>query len=107
VKFKPKFFYNFNTNLFLLGKEVLHLEDGDFFGEAALLFNNCRRMGTMVAIETSELYILDRKNFDKLIMPHPELVKALEVAAINRINNMLDVEERSHIKSHLEERIEM
>jgi CRP-like cAMP-binding protein len=97
----------FHLSIFL-GKEVLHLEDGDFFGEAALLFDNRRRMGTMVAIETSELYILNRKNFDLLILPHPELVKALEMAAINRINNMFGVEERSNNdQSHLEERIGM
>lgn len=84
--------HKFNHNS---GKEVLHLEDGEFFGEAALLFDHKRRMGTMVAIETSELYILNRKDFDMLVLPHPELVKSLEVAAINRVNNMLSIEERA------------
>ncbi|RLU22254.1 hypothetical protein DMN91_004532 [Ooceraea biroi] len=66
------------------GKEVCHLEDGAHFGEIALVMPDERRVASVVAIETCELYRLDRGNFVRTIHPYPMLWERIKKIAIER-----------------------
>ncbi|CAH1133721.1 unnamed protein product [Ceutorhynchus assimilis] len=48
------------------GKELCHLIDGDFFGEAALIIKEQKRFTNIIAIEASKIYMLHKTHFEKL-----------------------------------------
>lgn len=50
---------------------MYHLEDGAYFGEIALIFDQELRLVTMTAIENSKLYTLTRTDFRNIMRPHP------------------------------------
>jgi len=60
------------------GREVILsiLSDSDFFGEMAIL-DGLKRSATAIAIETSELFLIQRNDFLKLLRKHPEVSIAL------------------------------
>ncbi|XP_012525099.3 potassium/sodium hyperpolarization-activated cyclic nucleotide-gated channel 1-like [Monomorium pharaonis] len=66
------------------GKEVCHLEDGAHFGEIALVMPDERRVASVVAVETCELYRLDRADFARTIHPYPMLWEQIKKIAIER-----------------------
>jgi len=66
------------------GKEVCHLEDGAHFGEIALVMPAERRVASVVAIETCELYRLTRADFARTIHPYPMLWDRVKKIAIER-----------------------
>lgn len=43
--------------------QVCHLDDGDYFGETALLMKDLKRAATVVAVEITEVYRLDVIDF--------------------------------------------
>ncbi|KPJ14111.1 Potassium/sodium hyperpolarization-activated cyclic nucleotide-gated channel 4 [Papilio machaon] len=47
----------------LKGVEICHLEDGDHFGEVALLMADSKRVATVVSVEITQVYRLDAVNF--------------------------------------------
>lgn len=49
---------------------IARLDDGDFFGEMALLTNQVRN-ATARAVTFCDLYVLDRKTFDQVTHSHP------------------------------------
>ncbi|KAI4456236.1 i[[h]] channel isoform e [Holotrichia oblita] len=55
------------------GFEVCHLTDGSNFGEVSLVMKKEKRIATVVAVDSSELYILPRAAFEKVISPYPDL----------------------------------
>ncbi|XP_047991870.1 cyclic nucleotide-gated cation channel alpha-3-like [Leguminivora glycinivorella] len=60
------------------GCELEHLEDGDHFGEVALVSEHKKRYLTAVAVTNCELFSLSRKNFDiieRYRMAYDELKK--------------------------------
>ena len=60
------------------GREVILtiLSDSDFFGEMAIL-DGLKRSATAIAIETSELFLIQRNDFLNLLREHPEVSIAL------------------------------
>ncbi|KAI4455004.1 i[[h]] channel isoform e [Holotrichia oblita] len=81
------------------GKEVCHLQDGGYFGEMSLIAKDSKRIANVVAIETTEVYRLERKHFNGYLKTLPELYKKLERVAESRRENTLVMEEihRKHI----------
>ncbi|KAJ8925686.1 hypothetical protein NQ315_009533 [Exocentrus adspersus] len=74
------------------GKEICHLEDGAHFGEVALLIKDTFRIATVIAVEVSEIYRLDQKDFVKAINPYPDLLANIQHIAAERMEvaTMLD-----------------
>jgi voltage-gated potassium channel len=66
----------------LPGKKV-HLGEGAFFGEMALLGNN-RRSANIATIAFTRLLVLDLVDFRLLMARHPELVSAIDAEAQRR-----------------------
>ncbi|KAJ9587172.1 hypothetical protein L9F63_019309 [Diploptera punctata] len=78
-----------------LGVEIGHLEDGDHFGEAAIVLG-IKRISSVIAIEHCELYRLDREDFMRVIAPYPDMVRKVEQIAVDRLEytNQLEDEYR-------------
>ncbi|CAG0976509.1 partial Cyclic AMP receptor protein, partial [Anaerolineae bacterium] len=70
------------------GREVILtiLADSDFFGEMALL-DGLNRSANVTAIEESELFIIQREDFLKLLYDHPEVSIALLQELTKRIRS--------------------
>lgn len=70
------------------GREVILsiLSDSDFFGEMSIL-DGLNRSATVVAIEDSELFIIQRKEFLDLLNKHPEITIALLSELTQRLRN--------------------
>ena len=66
------------------------LEDGDFFGEIALL-EEVRRTATVRALTPCLLLVLDRADFQELLAEVPGLRKVFEGAAQARRAALVDV----------------
>ncbi|XP_063709399.1 potassium/sodium hyperpolarization-activated cyclic nucleotide-gated channel 1-like [Culicoides brevitarsis] len=76
------------------GIELGHVSDGSFFGAATLVLENERRTITCVALETCELYRLDREDFNRVILPNSALLQEIERTAIERYDHMRFVEQQ-------------
>ncbi|KAL1501877.1 hypothetical protein ABEB36_007120 [Hypothenemus hampei] len=74
------------------GKEICHLEDGSHFGEIALIIKGTLRTASVIAVEVSEIYRLDQKDFVKAINPYPDLLANIQHIAAERMEvaSMLD-----------------
>ncbi len=70
------------------GREVILsiLTDSDFFGEMSIL-DGLNRSATVVAVEDSELFIIQRKEFLDLLNKHPEISIALLSELTQRLRN--------------------
>ncbi len=70
------------------GREVILsiLSDSDFFGEMSIL-DGLNRSATVVALEDSELFIIQRKEFLDLLNKHPEITIALLSELTQRLRN--------------------
>lgn len=85
------------------------MEDGDHFGEIALLVADQRRVASVIAIEVCEVYRLDRKDFRQCIDVHSELFAEIERIATERVERTVRIEEQhkrflmrpSHVQDHL------
>lgn len=66
------------------GKEICHLVDGSHFGEIALVMPNEKRVATVIAIETCELYKLGRNDFIRTIHPYPMFWERIKKIAMER-----------------------
>lgn len=76
------------------GREIIHMEDGDHFGEFCLIFPEKKRKANIVAIAFCEIYRLDIHDFKETIEAVPELYKRLETLASRRLDLVLIEEER-------------
>lgn len=70
------------------GREVILtiLSESDFFGEMAIL-DGLTRSATVTAIEESELFLIQRNDFLKLLYDHPEVSVALLQELTTRLRN--------------------
>ncbi len=70
------------------GREVILtiLSESDFFGEMAIL-DGLTRSATVTAIEESELFLIQRNDFLKLLYEHPEVSVALLQELTTRLRN--------------------
>ena len=58
-------------------RKLTTLKAGDFFGEIAL-FKNKNRTATVKAISYCDVYVLDKKAFDKVLSRYPEIADRIE-----------------------------
>ena len=63
---------------------IAHLEDGDFFGETALL-DGAPRNATVTAVTPTTTLSLDRDQFDLLMADAPEMAAAVREASETRV----------------------
>ncbi|KAL0883340.1 hypothetical protein ABMA27_016747 [Loxostege sticticalis] len=66
------------------GKEVCHLEDGDFFGEIALVMKDRFRTVNVVAVTNCELFRLSREDFNSSIACYPTVYEHFKKVGIQR-----------------------
>ncbi|KAJ3644504.1 hypothetical protein Zmor_022229 [Zophobas morio] len=81
------------------GKEICHLEDGDFFGEICLLVSHAKRTANVTAVESCELYKLEKRYFKKCFEGHAEILYEMQLEAKRRNEQTLQAE-RQVIKSY-------
>ncbi|XP_076763630.1 potassium/sodium hyperpolarization-activated cyclic nucleotide-gated channel 2-like [Xylocopa sonorina] len=77
------------------GKEsICHEEDGGYFGEAALIFPDRRRLESVIALEVCELLCLNRRDFKRMFPSSSTFYKRLENVAKERyehINELINI----------------
>lgn len=74
------------------GKEIARLEDGEFFGEIALIIEDRRRTATVTAVTITEVYRLEASDFAKLIELYPDVFSRLEKFAAKRFKTLFFLE---------------
>ncbi|CAG9771738.1 unnamed protein product [Ceutorhynchus assimilis] len=67
------------------GKELCHLIDGDFFGEASLIIKEQKRFTDIFAIEASKIYMLHKTHFEKLFTKNDEIYRIFLETAKRRL----------------------
>ena len=78
--------------------QICHLEDGSHFGEISLV-RATKRSASVVAVENCELFRLDRKDFVRVVMPYPDMLKKIEQIATDRTEMIISLNsEYSHRK---------
>ncbi|XP_063826274.1 potassium voltage-gated channel subfamily H member 8-like [Ostrinia nubilalis] len=93
------------------GKEVCHLEDGDFFGEIALVMKHRLRTVSVVAVTNCELFRLNREDFNSSIACYPTVYEHIKKVAIQRHertcvldeNHKTEMRNVDRYKDHLKE----
>ncbi|KAK0172605.1 hypothetical protein PV328_005903 [Microctonus aethiopoides] len=68
-------------------EKICHLEDGSYFGEVALVMENEKRLSTIIAMETCEVYVLKRSDFVLTIGDHSYLMTQLQKLTIEKSEN--------------------
>lgn len=83
---------------------MAHLKDGSYFGEIAMLIP-INRFASVISVEICELYRLDRKDFNRVIAPHRNLVKNLRKIAESRLaqTDILMKKIREHVTISFED----
>lgn len=86
------------------GDELLHIEDGDYFGEHNVLPNidNCdvselTRHMRVVAAEITELFVLSKQHFVKYIANYPQAIERIMQVAAVRDSLNLTLLKRKHL----------
>ncbi len=67
------------------GQSVATLKSGDFFGEIALVSDQARNASAEV-IEDSEIFILKKADFERLIGNNQDISDSIRAAILNRTN---------------------
>ncbi|XP_012544085.3 uncharacterized protein LOC101738521 [Bombyx mori] len=80
------------------GKEVCHLEDGDFFGAISLILRRFR-LTTAVAVTNCELFRLSKEDFYSTMACYPTVYESIKKRAINRYEETCVLDE--HHKSEM------
>ncbi|KAG5871341.1 hypothetical protein JTB14_018595 [Gonioctena quinquepunctata] len=75
------------------GKEVCHLQDGAYFGEISLVTKNHLVLTTVIAIETSHLYRLKKKDFEHCLKQNKDVLKRVLSEAEYKLKNLVRIEE--------------
>lgn len=71
-----------------IGKEIYHMEDGEYFGELALVMEDEHWIASVIAVENCEVYILSRADFQYTVAAYPELLAHLQNVALARLEQM-------------------
>ncbi|XP_038210059.1 potassium/sodium hyperpolarization-activated cyclic nucleotide-gated channel 1-like [Zerene cesonia] len=80
------------------GKEVCHLEDGDFFGEIALVMSHRLRTASAVAVTNCELFRLDREDFESYVACYPTVYEDIKKVATDRYERSKTLDEHHKIE---------
>lgn len=93
------YFINFGTVAIVLpnGREYCHLEDGDHFGEICIVLDDSHQVRTanVIAIEITEVFKLDKKDFKTYVKNQEQILKKLEKTASERYRELSVLEERA------------
>ncbi|KAJ2948952.1 hypothetical protein O0L34_g5890 [Tuta absoluta] len=76
------------------GHEMCHLQDGDFFGEIALVLQPHFRTATVVAVTNCELFRLDIKDFESTIAVFPTVYEDIKKIAYERLKKIIEIDEQ-------------
>jgi CRP-like cAMP-binding protein len=66
-------------------KKVAVLGDGDFFGEMALI-SDLPRTATVIAEKTSEMFVMYKRDFRKILMANPKINQLIQGTIVKRKN---------------------
>ncbi|XP_055534344.1 potassium/sodium hyperpolarization-activated cyclic nucleotide-gated channel 1-like [Wyeomyia smithii] len=81
-------------------REVLHLEDGEHFGEYQLVLDDPDiKYSNIVAVETSEVYVLDKSVFNEILSQHPILQEQIATLARERYDALVALEKNLVLKT--------
>lgn len=69
------------------------MQDGDYFGEIALVIKDQVRIANVVAIEICEVHRLDRNDFKKCFRASADLYRQIEQVAMERRDETTLVDE--------------
>lgn len=75
------------------GREVCHLQDGAYFGEISILMTNQKRPSSIIAVEITRVYILQKQHFHRCFPETGEIYKVLMEGAEKRIMQVKSAEE--------------
>ena len=64
-------------------KQLTILQKGDFMGEIAL-FKKATRTATVQSISYSDVYELQKKEFDKVLKRYPQIAEKIKAKSISR-----------------------
>ncbi|XP_026734506.1 potassium/sodium hyperpolarization-activated cyclic nucleotide-gated channel 3-like [Trichoplusia ni] len=83
-------------------KEICHLEDGDFFGEIALVMKHHFRTTSVIAVTNCELFRLDREDFNSTIAHYPTVYDNIKEVATSRFERtcVLDEHHKAELKTN-------
>ncbi|XP_062549827.1 potassium/sodium hyperpolarization-activated cyclic nucleotide-gated channel 2-like isoform X2 [Armigeres subalbatus] len=74
-------------------REVLHLEDGEHFGEYQLALGSpLMKYSNIVAVETSEVYLLSRPTYVDMLLQFPALEETITALAQDRYETLAALE---------------
>jgi small-conductance mechanosensitive channel len=91
--------YNGKVNIIMNKEKIAELKRGDFFGEMSLLTGK-KRSATAVAVEETELLVIDKAGFSEFIMNNEHLIhKISESISIREYEN-----ERRNSKNSAEDK---
>ncbi|KAG5885089.1 hypothetical protein JTB14_003963 [Gonioctena quinquepunctata] len=74
------------------GKEVCHLQDGDYFGESFLVTRGNKMNCTIIAIEICQIYELGRRRFQKLFSTYPKVYETIISEAEKKAQKIIKIE---------------
>jgi signal-transduction protein with cAMP-binding, CBS, and nucleotidyltransferase domain len=72
--------------------QICHLVDGDYFGEIALLVPKQKRIANIIALETCQVYKLERKSFKKVMEANKDLYRQILDQAKLRHSDTKEIE---------------
>jgi CRP-like cAMP-binding protein len=76
------------------GVEVAVLGRGDYFGEMSLMTGEARS-ATVTALEDTELYVVDKPSFERIIKSHTELVEQIATKLSERRRALSEQDSRA------------
>ncbi|XP_071803112.1 potassium/sodium hyperpolarization-activated cyclic nucleotide-gated channel 4-like [Asterias amurensis] len=77
-----------NVQIEVEGRVVGKLQDGDHFGEIALLIDE-RRVASVVTTTTCDIYRLSRESFNQVLEEHPDMRRMMADVAKERLQKIL------------------
>ena len=78
------------------GVEVAVLGRGDYFGEMSLMTGEARS-ATVTALEDTELYVVDKASFERIIKSHTELVEQIATKLSERRRALSEQDSRTDL----------
>ncbi|KAJ8913213.1 hypothetical protein NQ315_016156 [Exocentrus adspersus] len=75
------------------GKEICHLQDGAYFGEISLLIPGQTRNASIIAIETSQVYRLTRRDFERCLLKNTVVLEKVMATAEERLKEATHIED--------------